>query len=260
MAEGDISELHIGLKSTMSALALKDWAQKTRRGLEGRVRAGHSGGGLSFDCKVVRRLRADGTPVTGELEIAPDEAGIVQRVFSAYAGGQSPRAIAKRLNVEGVAGPRGGKWTSVLLLGGAKRETGMLRDRFYIGERVWNRQRFVKDPSTGKRVARINPREAWIVKQVPTLAIIDEELWAAAQARLEAGRRSMAVHDVLPGVVRAAGWNAPGPACGTPDARRRQAPNAHAAPRPGDARGLEVSLRSFFQNQLVQRQLRHRLP
>ncbi len=98
-----------------------------------------------------------------------------------------------------MAGARGGKWTSVLLLGGAKRETGMLRNRLYIGERVWNRQRFVKDPSTGKRVARINPREAWIVTQVPKLAIIDQELWAATQARLEAGLRIMAVPDVLPG-------------------------------------------------------------
>jgi hypothetical protein len=183
----------------MSALFLKDLAQKTHRGLEGRVRAGHSGGGLSFGYRVVRGLRPDGTPITGGVEIAQDEAAIVQRVFAAYAGGQSPRAIAKRLNVEGVAGARGGKWTSVLLLGGAKRETGMLRNRLYIGERVWNRQRFIKDPSTGKRVARMNPRETWVTTQVPELAIIDQELWAATQARLEASRRMMADPDVLPG-------------------------------------------------------------
>jgi DNA invertase Pin-like site-specific DNA recombinase len=35
LAEGDISELHIGLKGTMSALFLKDLALKTHRGLEG---------------------------------------------------------------------------------------------------------------------------------------------------------------------------------------------------------------------------------
>ncbi len=199
LADGDISELHIGLKGTMSALFLKDLAQKTHRGLEGRVRAGHSGGGLSFGYRVVRGLRPDGTLITGGMEIAQDEAAIVQRVFAAYAGGQSPRAIAKRLNVEGVAGARGGKWTSVLLLGGAKRETGMLRNRLYIGERVWNRQRFIKDPSTGKRVARMNPRETWVTTQVPELAIIDQELWAATQARLEASRRMMADPDVMPG-------------------------------------------------------------
>lgn len=46
VAEGVISELHIGLKGTMSALYLKDLAQKTHRGLEGRVKAGRSAGGL----------------------------------------------------------------------------------------------------------------------------------------------------------------------------------------------------------------------
>ncbi len=38
LAEGEINELHVGLKGTMNALYLKDLAQKTRRGLEGRVR------------------------------------------------------------------------------------------------------------------------------------------------------------------------------------------------------------------------------
>jgi glyoxylase-like metal-dependent hydrolase (beta-lactamase superfamily II) len=46
-AEGAISELHIGLKGTMNALFLKDLAQKTHRGLEGRVREGKSAGGGS---------------------------------------------------------------------------------------------------------------------------------------------------------------------------------------------------------------------
>lgn len=40
IAEGQISELHIGLKGTMNALFLKDLAQKTRRGLRGRVEKG----------------------------------------------------------------------------------------------------------------------------------------------------------------------------------------------------------------------------
>src|SRR5215469_2021711 len=48
LAEGDISELHVGLKGTMNALFLKDLAAKTRRGLEGRVRAGRSGGGSAM--------------------------------------------------------------------------------------------------------------------------------------------------------------------------------------------------------------------
>lgn len=196
IAEGEISELHIGLKGTMSALFLKDLAQKTHRGLEGRVRAGRSGGGLSYGYLVRRGLRADGTPITGETEIASEEAAVVRRVFASYAGGQSPRAIARALNAEGIPGPRGGKWTASLLLGGAARETGMLRNRLYIGERIWNRQRFVKDPTSGRRVARPNAREAWVVAQVPNLAIVDAEIWERTQQRLTAGRRiEMALAD-----------------------------------------------------------------
>ena len=48
LAEGEIGEMHIGLKGTMNALFLKDLADKTRRGLRGRVEAGRSGGGNSY--------------------------------------------------------------------------------------------------------------------------------------------------------------------------------------------------------------------
>ena len=149
-AEGEISELHIGLKGTMSALFLKELGQKTHRGVEGVVLAGRSGGGLSFGYRVRRGLRANGTPVTGELEIDPDQADIIRRVFVSYARGLLPRAVARRLNTEGVRGPRGGSWTAFLRLGGVARETGMLRNRLYVGERVWNRQRFLKDPAIGR--------------------------------------------------------------------------------------------------------------
>jgi len=54
LSEGDVNELHIGLKGTMGALFLKDLADKTRRGLRGRVEAGKSGGGNSFGYDVVR--------------------------------------------------------------------------------------------------------------------------------------------------------------------------------------------------------------
>jgi len=39
LAEGDINELHVGLKGTMNALFLKDLAAKVRRGQRGRAEA-----------------------------------------------------------------------------------------------------------------------------------------------------------------------------------------------------------------------------
>ena len=41
----------------------------------------------------------------------------------------------------------------------------------------------MKNPDTGKRVARINPTEEWIVTEVPELRIVDDGLWQAAKAR-----------------------------------------------------------------------------
>lgn len=41
LTEGEINELHVGLKGTMNALFLKDLAEKTRRGQRGRVEAAH---------------------------------------------------------------------------------------------------------------------------------------------------------------------------------------------------------------------------
>lgn len=61
LEDGDVSELHIGLKGTMNALFLKALADKTRRGLRGRVEAGKSGGGLTYGYDVVRTTRSDGT-------------------------------------------------------------------------------------------------------------------------------------------------------------------------------------------------------
>jgi site-specific DNA recombinase len=45
-AGGEISEFHVGLKSTMNALFLKDLAAETNRGLRGRVEKGKVRGGL----------------------------------------------------------------------------------------------------------------------------------------------------------------------------------------------------------------------
>ena len=112
VVEGEINELHIGLKGTMSALYLKDLAQKTHRGLEGRVRAGHSGGGLTYGYRVPRALGADGLSIKGVLKIEETEANVVRGIFPEYVAGRSPRAIAVDLNQRGIAGPRAGKWSA----------------------------------------------------------------------------------------------------------------------------------------------------
>ena len=72
LSEGEIGELHIGFKGTMGALYLKDLADKTRRGLRGRVEAGLSGGGNSYGYDVVTKFAANGEPDRGERRINED--------------------------------------------------------------------------------------------------------------------------------------------------------------------------------------------
>ena len=167
----------------MGALFLKDLADKTRRGLRGRVEAGKSGGGNSFGYDVVRRLDDEGLPVRGERKINAAQAGIVRRIFNDYAAGKAPQAIAKQLNKEAVPGPSGTGWGPSTIHGNPDRGTGILNNELYVGKLVWNRLRYIKDPETGKRVSRPNPESEWITQDVPDLRIIADDLWQAVKAR-----------------------------------------------------------------------------
>ncbi len=182
LSEGEINELHVGLKGTMNALFLKDLAIKTRRGQRGRVEAGKIPGGNSYGYTIVRRILDNGSVSTGEREIDPDQAAIIRRMFKEYADGIAPRQIARRLNAEGVPSPRGGQWNASTINGSRQRRNGILNNELYLGRINYNRQQFVKDPETGKRVSRPNPKHEWIKKEVPHLRIIDDETWEAVQA------------------------------------------------------------------------------
>ena len=183
LAEGEITELHVGLKGTMNALFLKDLAQKTRRGLQGRVLQGLSGGGLCYGYDIV-------PGDTGARRINKTEAKVVRAIFRDYAAGLSPRAIAKKLNQKVVAGPSGRLWRDTTIRGHVTRGTGILNNELYVGRLVWNRLTYLKDPKTGRRRSRLNSPEQWIVQEVPALRIVDDALWDAVKARQGAIRES----------------------------------------------------------------------
>jgi DNA invertase Pin-like site-specific DNA recombinase len=190
LAEGDITHLHIGFKGTMNALFLKDLADKTHRGLRGRVEGGKSAGGLCYGYRVVKSLTG-GTVTTGEREIEPAEAAIVERIFREYVAGVAPKAIARRLNQDGVAGPFGGTWNPSTIHGNSRRGTGVLNNELYVGRMIWNRLRYVKNPDTGKRISRLNPKAEWITREIPSLRIVSDELWKAAKERQSATRHTI---------------------------------------------------------------------
>ena len=187
-SEGRISQMHIGLGGTMSVLFLRNLAEKTHRGLEGRIKEGKSAGGISYGYRLDRQPLPDGTHTTGDRVIDPAEAAIVRRIFTEYDRGLSARSIAIGLNRDGIAPPcSGGKgsgtWSFSTISGNWQRGTGILNNELYRGRLVWNRQHFIKDPDTGKRQARMNPTSDWIIEKVQHPRIINDDLWTRVKQR-----------------------------------------------------------------------------
>jgi hypothetical protein len=80
-------------------------------------------------------------------------------------------------------GSGGRKWVDSTIRGHIKRGTGIINNELYVGRLIWNRQHFVKDPATGKRLARMNPPEQWVIQDLPHLSIISTNLWKSVKAK-----------------------------------------------------------------------------
>ena len=111
------------------------------------------------------------------------------------------------LNGEGVAGPRGGQWNASTINGSRQRRNGILNNELYLGRITYNRQRFVKDPETGKRVSRPNPEHEWVTTEVPHLRIIDDATWEQvhiikARYSSQSGNRRQTKKRLLTGLVK----------------------------------------------------------
>lgn len=180
LSEGDVGELHIGLRGTMAAMTRKDIADKVRRGLSGRALAGSNPGGMAYGYSRVAKLDARGELVRGLRVIDEDQADVIRRIFADYVGGMSARAIAVRLNAEGVRGPSGGLWRASSINGCPRRLNGILQNHLYRGRQIYNRTHRVYHPVTRRREIRLNPESAWLVKDIPELRIVDEATWSAA--------------------------------------------------------------------------------
>ncbi len=181
LAEGEINELHVGLKGTMNALFLKDLAAKVRRGQRGRAEARRAAGGLSYGYSVVRKIGPDGEIERGQRDVDPVQAAVIRRSFEEYVAGRSPRAIAADLNREGVPSPRGGAWNASTINGHRRRLHGILQNPLYDGRMIYGRLTYRKNPETGARELRMVPPEKWVHVEMPEWQIVPIDIWEAAQ-------------------------------------------------------------------------------
>lgn len=175
---GKATPINTAVRGLVGAIFLADLADKTRRGLSGRVRDGKSAGGKAFGYRPIL-----GRP--GELTIVEEEAETIRLIYKLYADGHSPRAIAGILNARGIAPPRGTKWNASTINGSRQRGNGILGNGLYRGELIWNKVRMLKDPETGKRISRPNPPSQWQRQMAENLKIVPDDIWRAAEDRRE---------------------------------------------------------------------------
>ena len=153
----------------MNALFLKDLAQKTRRGQRGRVEAGKIPGGNSYGYRMVRSLRDDGSVTTGEREIDQarrgSSAASSRNMRPGWRHGGSPPGSTGR-----ASRPARRALERLHHQRQPERQNGILNNALSLGRITYNRQRFIKDPTTGRRVSRPNPEALWVTKDVRSCA------------------------------------------------------------------------------------------
>ena len=173
--DGTADSILVGLRGLVGQLQREDGAKKVRRGMAGVLRDGRHPGGRAYGYRAVPGKK-------GELAIVEGEAAIVRRIFAEYVAGGTPRNIAGDLNREGIAPPRGTRWNASTINGNSQRGAGILQNELYAGRIVWNKVRMVKDPDTGLRISRPNPKDQWQAIDAPHLAIVDRETWERVRA------------------------------------------------------------------------------
>ncbi len=182
--EGQITDLHVGLKGTMNALFLRDMKEKVRRGLNARVAAGYAASSCAYGYRVVRGVVDDkGRNVNGVREIDETAAAVIRRIYQEYADGRRASEIVAGLNRDAIPAPGGGLWKKNALLGSSRKQEGVLRTEIYLGKLVFNKTRVARDPVSNKKRYILLPAEQWTRVDVPHLRIISDELWAAVRKR-----------------------------------------------------------------------------
>jgi site-specific DNA recombinase len=138
-----------------------------------------------------QKVKASDTEHVRLLPSLPERVEVVRRVFAWYAGGSRLgfKAIADRLNREGVASPRGRGWalSSIRV---------MLMNDCYIGRVVWNHRamgkfhriagrREVERDGCGRRRLEWNPPEDWIVREETHEPLIDRVTFERAKRTMK---------------------------------------------------------------------------
>ncbi len=166
-----------------------DLGKKTFRGVEQLALSGLHTGGRVFGYRHVpiesaTELDSYGRPaIKGvRLQVDPNQAPTIRRIFQRYAGGHSMKRIAIDLNRDGILSPQPREGRSQSWAQSSVRHI-LLNER-YRGVVVWGKTKKLHSPETGKRIYRRRPSSEWRRVEIPEQRIVSEESWNRTHERL----------------------------------------------------------------------------
>lgn len=155
------------LKGAIDAYGARDFRDqiraKTRSALRAKASRGHATGQRVYGYRAVRV--AAGHAV---LEVVPERATVVARIFEMAAAGQGDRRIANQLNVDGAPTPGRKGWSKDSV-------RRALANQLYVGVATYGKKTAVADSD----VVRV---------ELPHLRVVTDEQWVAAQKRKQQTR------------------------------------------------------------------------
>ena len=172
-----------GVKLLMGDVAIDEIRHRTKRGLDGRAIAGYSTGGLPYGYRSISDVDEHGRERGHLIEIYPEQALVIRRIFELYRAGHSCNAIAGALNDESVPPPRAHTlhrrkgWVKTTI-------RAMLRNEAYLGRWSFNKREWRKLPGKNQRRYRERPEDQIIRNDWPERRIVDQETWSEVKIRI----------------------------------------------------------------------------
>ena len=205
-SSGVLSGLDLSIRASMAEEASIEHGHRVKRGHRAGAKRGRVMGGIAYGYRLIqaREPVADGLQSKGptalrnsdggsdlKREIDPIQKMVVERIYRDFVNGISTHKICIALNAENVPGPGGGLWNSRRLTGDKRLNNGVLRNPIYVGRVVYGKSVTTFKSSTGKNKVTKGDVLDQIEEYVEELRIVSDELWDAAQERLERNAASI---------------------------------------------------------------------
>ncbi len=115
------------------------------------------------------------------IQVDPEQAEVVRKIFEMRAKGFGLRAIAKFLNESKITPPRPEKRNRISPTWCPSSVRAILRNPKYVGKWTWNKTKWVKPPGSRERKKVERPPEEWVSNRREDLRIVSDNMWSAVR-------------------------------------------------------------------------------